>query len=74
MKLPSGYLSRCKKTGRMPITADYAVWLVNTRGLQPAIVPADFNTSHLDQLPKGERKRWLRTARRRFLRQQRQAA
>lgn len=67
VSLPAGYLRRCRTTGRKPITADYAVWLIILRGLRPAVVPADFTNMHLDLLPPDERKRWLRVSRRRYL-------
>jgi hypothetical protein len=65
-KLPASYLKRCKATGHKPITANYAVWLVR-RGGSPSVVPADFTTAHLDQLPLFERQRWLKASRRRYL-------
>ncbi len=73
MSLPRSYLDRCKRTGRLPITADYAVWLVTVKKLRPAVVPASFTTDHLDKLPIDERQRWLRTSRRRYLAKQRRS-
>jgi len=72
--LPASYLKQCKATGRNPITADYAVWLINLRGQRPAIVPADFTTDHLKLIPADEAKRWLQTARRRHNAAKRRAA
>lgn len=74
VKLPAGYLQRCRTTGRNAMSADYAVWLVTVRGLRPAVVPADFTSMHLELLPADERKRWLRVSRRRYLKQKRRAA
>ena len=71
--LPASYLKRCKISGRKPISVDYALWWVN-RGGHPAVVPGHFTTDHLDQLPEGERKRWLQTARRRYNAKKRKAA
>lgn len=65
--LPAGYLDMCKRTGHKPITADYAVWLVTVKKLRPAVVPANFTRRHLNQLPLDEQKRWVRVARRRYL-------
>jgi len=63
--LPTSYKAECRRTRRNPITADYALWLVLEHGSRPSVVPADFPTKHLEQLPADERVRWLRTARRR---------
>jgi hypothetical protein len=67
--LPASYLKRCKDTGRKPITADYAVWLITVKHLRPAMVPSDFTTDHLEKIPPAERKRWLRVSRTRQNRQ-----
>ena len=69
--LPRSYVLKCAKSKRMPITADYAVWLVTKKGLSPEVVPGKFTTEHLAMLPDSERQRWLRTARRRHLAKQR---
>jgi hypothetical protein len=52
-KLPARYLERCKRSGHLPMSADYAVWLINSRHIRPAIVPADFTTRHLDLISSG---------------------
>ncbi len=72
--LPRSYQHKCATTGRRPITADYAVWLINMRGLRPAVVPASFDTDHLKLIPADEAQRWLKTARRRHNEKKRKAA
>lgn len=69
---PQSYLEKCARTRHLPISADYAVWLVVAKGLRPAVVPEKFSTDHLDMLPLAERQRWLKTARRRHLARRRQ--
>jgi hypothetical protein len=66
--------ARAKDSGRKMLTADYCIWLVNVKGLRPAYVPLRFSTRHLDQLPLDERRRWLKTARRRYLARKKAAA
>lgn len=73
VKLPAGYLSRARRSGHLPMSADYAVWLINIRGLRPAVVPADFTTEHLRVIPPDEQKRWSRVALRRLNKQKRAA-
>ena len=71
--LPKTYLEHAKRMGRKPIDADWAVMLVS-KGRRPAIVPGSFTTEHLDKLPDHERKRWLKTSRRRVLDKKRKRA
>jgi hypothetical protein len=69
--LPPSYLKRCEASGHKPITAIYVVWLVTKKKLRPAVVPGYFTTTHLDQLPADERKRWLRVSRARYVKAKR---